>query len=588
MKINWSSIDWPAITKRVKRTQGRIFKLSLENKREPMRFLQRKLIRSLDAKLLAVKRVTTENKGKHTPGVDGKIYFEPSEKATLVANLKLDGTGAPIRRVWIPKLGKKEKRPLGIPIIADRARQALTVLALEPEWEAKLDPNSYGFRPGRSCHDAIEAIFKNIHYTGKPHFQPKYVLDADLEKCFDTINHQYLLEKLDTLPEIHNQVSRWLEAGIVQGYLDLGSEKYNEIESNKMGTPQGGIISPLLANIALDGLEKHLKNWIQEQPIPGLTPRDGKVAKRKSLAVIRYADDFVVLHKDLDTLKKAKEEITNWLQRTSKLAFNEKKTRIVKATNGFQFLGFRIILIKRHQTYRTKIYASKESQSRLIKKIGDICRKYRANSSYQLISMLRPIILGWSNYHKYAECQEVFSTMDYKIFNILRAWVFRRARKNRGRLETKEKYFPSNQTYKFDGRLYKDNWVLTGQQLGKKGEKMHNFLPKLAWVKSSKHVKVKENASPYDGNHVYWGARLARYYTFNKRQSYLLKKQNKKCQICQTPFIVGDIIEIDHIKPRSLGGLDIYQNLQLLHKHCHIKKTKADFKQIEQTKSLPS
>lgn len=504
MKVNWNSIDWPPIIKRVKRIQGRIFKLSQENKREPMRFLQRKLIRSLDAKLLAVKRVTMENKGKHTPspsrgtGVDRKIYLEPSEKATLVANLKLDGTGAPIKggRVWISKPGKKEKRPLnlnlnlnlGIPIIADKARQALTVLALEPEWEAKFDPNSYGFRPGRSCHDAIEAIFKNIHCTGKPHFQPKYVLDADLEKCFDNINHQYLLGKLDTLPEIHNQVSKWLEAGVIEKYLYLGSEKYNEIESNKMGTLQGGIISPLLSNIALDGLEKHLKNWIEQQTVPGLTFRDGKIAKRKSLAVIRYADDFVVLHKNLDILTKAKEEITNWLQKTSKLAFNEKKTRIVTTTNGFQFLGFSIILIKRHQTYRTKIYASKDSQSQLIKKIGDICRKHRANSSYQLINILRPIVLGWGNYHKYAECQEVFNTMDYKIFNILRAWVFRRARKNRGRTETKEKYFPDNQTFKFEGRLYKDNWVLTGQQKDEEGEILHNFLPKLAWVKSSKHV----------------------------------------------------------------------------------------------------
>lgn len=580
MKINWSSIDWTNVTKRIKRTQGRIFKLSQEKKREPMRFLQRKLIRSLDAKLLAVKRVTMENKGKHTPGVDKRLYLDPDEKTHLVQKLKLDGKSAPIRRVWIPKAGKKEKTPLEISIITDRAKQALTVLALEPEWEAKFDPNSYGFRPGRSCHDAIEAVFNNIHYTGKPNFQPKYVLDADLEKCFDTINHQYLLEKLDTLPEIQNQIEEWLKAGIIEDYIK--DDKHSEVEPNIMGTPQGGIISPLLSNIALDGLEKHLKNWIERQEIPGLKSKDGKVAKRKSIAVIRYADDFVVMHKNLNLLKEAKIEISKWLEKTSKLTFNEKKTKIIRATNGFPFLGFRILLVKRHKTYRTKIYASTESQSRIVKKIGDVCKKNRANSSYQLINKLRPIIIGWGNYHKYAECQEIFNSIDYKIFNILRAWVFRRARKNKGRIETKEKYFPSNQTFEFEGRIYKDNWILTGQQVGKNGEKLHNFLPKLSWIKSSKHIKTRGSASPYDGNHLYWGTRLAKYYAFNRRQTHLLKEQKNTCSICQTPFAIGDIIETDHIKPRSLGGLDNYTNLQLLHKHCHVAKTRTDLKKYKQ------
>jgi RNA-directed DNA polymerase len=527
MKINWSSIDWPNVTKRIKRTQGRIFKLSQGNKREPMRLLQRKLIRSLDAKLLAIKRVTMENKGKHIPGLDKKLYLEPSEKSKLVTKLKLDGTCAPIRKVWVAKPGKIDKKPLGILIIADRVRQALTELALEPEWEAKFDPNSYGFRPGKSCHDAIEAIFKNIHYTGKPNFQPKYVLDANLKKCFDTINHQYLLEKLDTLPEIQNQVEEWLKAGMVEDYLE--SNKYSKIQSSTITirTPQRGIISRLLSNIALDGLEKHLENWIGKQPVPELTSRDRRVAKTKSLTVIRYADDFVVMHKDLDILKKAKNEIKKWLEETSKFAFNEDKTRIVRASNGFQFLGFSIILIKRNKTYRTKIYASQESQSRIIQKIGDVCRKNRASSGYQLINLLRPIVLGWGNYYKYTECQKIFSSMDYKIFNILRAWVFRRARKNKGRIETKEKYFPSNQIFEFEGRVYKDNWVFTGQQLGKNGKKLHNFLPKLSWFQSSKDVKVRGSGnSPYDGNHIYWGARLEKDYAFNRRQLHLLKKQN--------------------------------------------------------------
>lgn len=195
-KVLWDKVDWKSVESRVDRVQKRIYKQSLVGNKHRVHFLQKVLISSLDAKLLAVRRVTTENKGKYTAGIDKKTYSTSEQKMRLVETLSIDGKAVPIRRVWIPKPGKADLRPLGIPIIRDRAKQKLVLMALEPEWEAKFEPNSYGFRPGRSCQDAIEAIFLMLRNKGGTKIS-KYVLDADLKGCFDNINHEYLLEKLD-------------------------------------------------------------------------------------------------------------------------------------------------------------------------------------------------------------------------------------------------------------------------------------------------------------------------------------------------------------------------------------------------------
>lgn len=518
-KLDWNSINWPLVTTRVKRIQCRIFKHSQAGNKHRVHWLQNILVNSLDSKLLAVRKVTTDNSGKKTAGVDKQVALTPEAKVRLVTKLSLDGKAAPIRRVWIPKPGKAEKRSLGIPTSNDRAKQALAHLALEPEWEAKFDPNSYGFRPGRSCHDAIEAIYGTVRNTGKPGYSPKYVLDADLRKCFDLIDHDYVINKLDTFKVMEKQIHAWLKDGIVEEFISR--EKYPGVGNNNLGTPQGGIISPLLANIALDGIEKHLKEWISSYPVPGITRMAAKI---ESLSVIRYADDFVVLHRNRDVLMDAKAEIETWLSSTSKLAFNEEKTSIVSVASGFQFLGSQIICVKREGYYRAKIYPTKDAQKSIVKKVGDICRKNRAASSYQLIEMLSPVILGWGNYYKYAECKDVFKKIDHRFYLILRSWFVRRARK-KGRTETKEALFPSGNTYTFDGRKYQDNWVLVGQKKSPSGHTLRNHLPRISWISSSKFIKVKGMASPYDGNHIYWGKRLSSYYALNNRQKTLLKRQ---------------------------------------------------------------
>jgi RNA-directed DNA polymerase len=287
---------------------------------KPWSKLQKTLIRSWSAKCIAVRRVTQDNQGKNTAGVDGVKTLTPKQRMNLIGKLKLTGTAKPTRRVMIPKAGTTETRPLGIPTINDRALQALVKLALEPEWEAKFEPNSYGFRPGRSCHDAIEAIFIGIR--GKA----KYVLDADIAKCFDRINHKALISKINTYPTMSRQIKCWLKAG----YCFHG----NLFPTNE-GTPQGGVISPLLANIALHGMEERVKQYAE-------TLKGAKAINRPALSLIRYADDFVILHEDLNVVKKCQEIIANWLSDMG-LELKPSKTKLTHTLNeldgnvGFEF-----------------------------------------------------------------------------------------------------------------------------------------------------------------------------------------------------------------------------------------------------------
>lgn len=572
-KIAWDKIKWAQVRSRITRYQERIYKASLNNDQGKVRFLQKQLISSLDAKLYAVLRVTTWNKGKNTPGVDGKVFHTDSDKISLVKSLRLDGKADPIRRVWIPKPGKTEKRPLGIPVIRDRAKQALCLLALEPEWEARFEPNSYGFRPGRSCHDAMEAIYIALGNKSKK-VRYKYILEADLKKCFDTINHQYLINKLNSLPEINMQVNAWLRAGIMDGFTSELNTNVS-ISPNQLGTPQGGIIPPFLANVALHGLENHLNEWICSQPIPAGYTNNGKATKQKALSIIRYADDFIVIHPSKETLIKSKDSIAEWLNKTSGLKFNEDKTCITNSAKGFTFLGFSVIQINRHGLPRYKAYPSKTAQKQLLEKVREIVQSNRSVSSYVLITKLRPVIIGWANYYRYCECKEVFKKLTHKIFQKLRAWVFRRDTRN-GRKIVKKKYFPVGKTYTFDGTEHQDNWILYGETKDKSGITRTAWLPHIDWVKSKKWVKIKNNASVFDGNNAYWANRSLTYGNWNRLQRTILRRQKGFCPYCKVKITADDRCEVDHIIPTFKGGNNRTSNKQLLHLECHIAKTRTD------------
>ena len=575
---DWDSINWNTVNSRVFNIQRRIFKAKRCQNSKRLHWLQRILVRSVSARLLAVRQVTTLNKGKRTAGLDCRIANTPKSKLRLAQNISLNGTALPIRRVWLPKLRKSEKRPLGIPVMIDRAKQMLAKLALEPEWEAVFEPNSYGFRPGRGCHDAIEAIFLNLHFN-----IPKFVFDADITKCFDRIDHDALLQKIDTFPEMKTQISAWLKCGVMQGFAKSRAMlKTSEILPTTSGTPQGGIISPLLANIALHGLETHLRDVVRRLPVAQGVINRGPEARASSLGFVRYADDFVVIHRDLNILKECIKETRIWLSGMG-LEISEEKSAVKDVREGFLFLGFQVILIRRHYgnwKYKVHIRPSTQSVKKVLDKIGTIIRRNKASSSYDLIEKIRPIMIGWANFFRYSECIGVFRKMSHLIFLKLRAWVFRREKRGNkmGRYALRSKYFPNRGTYYFNGKVHHGNWVFVGKKKTK-DKVVHNFLPYLFWMSSLKHVKVRSNESPYNPDSgIYWNNRMSKYSPFPSGTRYLLKVQRGKCSFCGEKFTMQDSLnwEIDHTVPRSAGGPNSYSNLQLLHKACHINKTRKD------------
>jgi Retron-type reverse transcriptase len=508
------------------------------------------LINSWSAKCIAVRRVTQDNQGKNTAGVDGIKSLTPKQRISLVGRLKLTNKVKPTRRVEIPKPGSTETRPLGIPTINDRALQALVKLALEPEWEAKFEPNSYGFRPGRSCHDAIEAIFCSIKQKAK------YVLDADISKCFDRIDHKALISKIHTYPTLSRQIQVWLRAGYCDG---------KELFPTNEGTPQGGVISPLLANIALHGMEERVKQYAETQKG---TKRDN----RNALSLIRYADDFVIIHEDLKVVKKCQEIIAEWLSDLG-LELKPSKTKITHTLNkidgnvGFEFLGFHI---QQHKVgnyrcanntngiplgFKTLITPSKEKIKTHLVKISEIIESHKTAPQAALIGRLNPIIKGWSNYYSTVVSSETFNKVDHLTYDKLRAWARRRGKGN----INKDKYW----------RTVGDrNWCFSTED----GMELltHASTPIV------RHTKVKSEASPFDGNWIYWSKRRGEYPETPKRVATLIKKQKGICPHCGLYFTSTDIVEVDHIIPTTLGGKDTYENWQLLHKHCHDIKTAND------------
>ena len=552
----WNELPWKRFERQTYKLQKRIYQASNRGDVKTVHRLQRLVTKSWAAKCLAVRRVTQDNQGKRTAGVDGVKLVTQSERLTMADSLRLTDKARPTRRVWIPKPGSREQRPLGIPTMQDRATQALAKLALEPEWEAHFEPNSYGFRPGRSCHDAIEAIWCFINKKAR------YVLDADIAKCFDRINHPALLNKLHTYPRMRRAIKAWLRAGVMEG---------RELFPTTEGTPQGGVISPLLANIALHGLETTLRAAVPFR-IKG-SPSLWKPC------VVRYADDFVVLHEDLAVIERLQQVANAWLADMG-LELKPSKTRITHTLHthngqvGFDFLGFNIrqhpvgrtnsgrIWQKGQNTFKllgfkTIITPSKVAQCRHSEGLSHVLKAHKMAPQASLITRLNPVIRGWTNYYSTACSHETFSMMVHLLRRKLQSWAgFRHPHK--GRRWIYNKYW-----HRVNGKVF--FCVKNGPQLI-----CHDERP------IQRYTKVKGAKSPFDGDWVYWATHLARHPETPRRVAHLIARQSGKCARCGLYFKSDEQAEIDHVVPVSFGGKDGYDNWQLLHRHCHDQKTAAD------------
>lgn len=544
LTAEWNTINWRKLEIKVFKLQKRIYQATQRGDRAVVRRLQKTLMKSWSARMLAVRKVTQENKGKKTAGIDGIKSIETKQRVQLARELKVFKKPKPTRRVWIPKPGKTEKRPLGIPVMYDRALQALAKMALEPEWEAFFEPNSFGFRPGKSAHDAIQAIFQLVCH------KPKWVLDADISSCFDKINHKHLLQKLQTYPTMRKLIKSWLKSGV----MDNGV-----FERTDSGTPQGGVISPLLANIALHGLETYLENLRLRKVI---TSCDSKTKQPKLLQIIRYADDFVVFHEDKAGIEYAKKHIEDWLSEVG-LELKSSKTRIAhtlegengKKDTGFDFLGFHIQQYPKgkHQTKRgwiPLITPSKASVKKLYTKIAGIIDESKQAKQSNLIDRLNPILIGWANYFKTVVSKEIFTEIDNLIWNKLRRWCYRRH-------PMKSKSWVINKYWGIDKGL---GWVFTN------GDKQ---LRRLGKVPIERHTPVFRNKSPFDGDFIYWSQRLSEYPLLTEQKKKLLKFQDGKCAHCGVRLTMTDKLEVHHKIPRCEGGKSNYDNLILIHLHCH-------------------
>lgn len=559
LKYEWETIPWRKLEVQVFKLQKRIYRASQSGNVVLVRNLQRLLLKSRAAKLLAVRRVTQDNRGKRAAGIDGVKSLTPKQRLALAKNLNLSDKTTPIRRVWIPKPNKQELRPLGIPTMAERAKQALVKLALEPEWEARFEPHSYGFRPGRSAHDAIAYIKLDITRLDK------YVLDADISKCFDKINHSALLAKLNTFPAMRRQIKAWLKTGIMEG---------NQLFPSKEGTPQGGVISPLLANIALHGLEEYLTS-----KVPKTAYIDKKVTNWK-LTVIRYADDFLILHRDLNELKRVKSLAEKWLSKMG-LELNPNKTQIVHTFHshegkqpGFNFLGFHIrhypagIRNRRYMAggsnqgghcwtkvvpYHVLIKPSDEAIKQHKHKISQVIDGLKTAPQTRLIRELNPIIRGWANYYRPVNSKETFSDIDHWLWIKLRRWCLRRH-------PMKPAKWVYNKYWHVDDLQKDRKWDFNDGELS---------LIEHRQIPIVRHINVKGNRSPYDGDWIYWSSRLGKYPNTRSIVAKLLKTQKGKCRECNLYFNLEDILEIHH-KDENRNNNRI-TNLTVTHGHCHDK-----------------
>ena len=538
----WDAIDWRKAQRIVRNLRQRIFRATQVGDWRKVRSLQKLMLRSYSNVLLGVRQVTQVNAGKYTPGVDRLVVKTPAARGELVDRLSTcqPWRAKPVRRVYIPKADGK-LRPLGIPTVIDRCLQAQVKNALEPSWEARFEGTSYGFRPGRGCHDAIAKIY----LLACPNRRKKWIVDADIKGAFDNICQDFLLETIGEVPG-RELIRQWLKAGVVED---------GAIHATPQGTPQGGVISPLLLNVALHGMEAAL----------GVTRnKQGRIIGKR--AVVRYADDFVVFCESQEDATTVVHILTEWLGARG-LSLSPEKTRIVHITEGFDFLGFNI----RHYAapgttrtgYKLRITPSKKSVAGLREKLRGAWLRLRGQPVEEVLRRLNPLIRGWANYFRTAVSSKVFEKLDH--------WMFRRAmRYVRRNHPGKSKAWCINRYW---GRLNpkaNDSWVFGDKRSGR-------YLLKFRWFPIERHVLVRGTASPDDANlrEYWWERRRVNIRHLTLSDVKVAEAQDWVCPACGMLLINGEELQRHHLRPKGEGGTDGYGNRVLVHLYCHQQLTAA-------------
>jgi RNA-directed DNA polymerase len=499
--LDWRQIDWRRAEREVRRLRQRIFTASRAGDLSRVRRLQTLMLRSRSNALVSVRRVTERNAGRLTAGVDGEVVLTPEAKAELalrVQDAHEPFKALPVRRVFIPKPGGK-KRPLGIPVITDRVHQARVLNALEPEWEARFEPKSYGFRPGRGCHDAIEAVFQAA--KGK---SPRrlWALDADLAGAFDRIGHDHILHQVGSFPA-RGMIRAWLKAGVIEN---------GRLSRTEDGTPQGGIVSPLLLNIALHGMEK----------AAGARYGADQHATKGSAILIRYADDFVAHCHTRQQALEVKARLAAWLAPRG-LAFNEDKTKVVSLSEGYDFLGFNV----RRYRHKLLIKPSTTALRRIRRRLRDELRSLRGSNAQAVIRRLNPIIRGWAAYYRTQVSAVAFGKLDHYLWRLTLKWATR-SHANKPTDWIVRRYFGAF------NKARHDRWVFGHRDSG-------SYLHRFAWTNIVRHQIVKHRASPDDpalGDYWAW-RRHKTPLPINRTAERLYRAQGGRCAICQAALLAA-------------------------------------------------